>query len=751
MSQPATLIYLVTRKLVFVVTTAAMFASLHVAGFAESAANPTISRVEIGVKNHFKVGFWALVRVEVAGAAGAEKPRVEITVPDSDGVPTTSSAPLAISRGSNDLQVAVVYTKIGRVGSQIQVSLFDGAGQLDEQILRPVSKAKAGAAAVALPATSELIVSFSSVSFGLHEAFPDRQSDGGQLARQLIELNQVADLPTEWFGYEGIDVLVISDSDGKLSRMLSADTQRLDALTRWVELGGRLVLLCGGQASQDLLGPSGPLVRFAPGKLGEVIRLPDTGALEHFAGAAAQISISPEATLRVPRFDNVTGNVEAYAGERVGDFPIVVRSPHGLGEVAFAGVDFSRPPLADWSGRTAFLQALLRPYLANIGSSDSSQRLVTRGYNDLGGAMRQQLGQSFVSVVPIGFAVVAGLAIAYMVFLGPLDYLLVNRWLRRPWVAWISFPLIVLAFCGAAMSLASWRNGQAGPRANRLELVDVDTISGRARGTLWTTLYSPTAARFDVSVAGRGLNAESARSTDTLLSWWGLPGVGIGGMQSGGVDLGIVLNGYRYGPERKSLQDMPVLASATKSLMARWTAPAAHMVEAKLTDQNELAVGFITNQSGLTLQNVRLLYGSWAYRLGTLNPGQRMEVGEQLSPRRLKTIVTRDVLSDGSTAQSQHEGHIFVPEEASPRELLNLIMFYDAAGGFGFAHLQNRYQAYCDLSRLLELGRAILVADTTRPAAQLINDATGSPFGDNQDDSTTIYRFVLPVAGRNAH
>src|SRR6185436_6169968 len=110
----------------------------------------------------------------------------------------------------------------------------------------------------------------------------------------------------------------------------------------------------------------------------------------------------------------------------------------------------------------AFLQTLLRPYLANIGSSDSSQRLVTRGYNDLGGAMRQQLGQSFVSVVPVGFAVVAGLAIAYMVFLGPLDYLLVNRWLRRPWVAWISFPLIVLAFCGAAMLLASWRHGKAG-------------------------------------------------------------------------------------------------------------------------------------------------------------------------------------------------------------------------------------------------------------------------------------------------
>ena len=64
--------------------------------------------------------------------------------------------------------------------------------------------------------------------------------------------------------------------------------------------------------------------------------------------------------------------------------------------------------------------------------------------------------------------------------------------------------------------------------------------------------------------------------------------------------------------------------------------------------------------------------------------------------------------------------------------------------------MPNRYQAYCDLSRTLELGRAILVADAAGPVAQLVDDATGAAVGDKQDESTVVYRFVLPVKRRVA-
>src|SRR5207245_1654943 len=114
-----------------------------------------------------------------------------------------------------------------------------------------------------------------------------------------------------------------------------------------------------------------------------------------------------------------------------------------------------------------------------------------------------------------------------------------------------------------------------------------------------------------LSVGAAPPRSELAAGDDVLLSWWGLPGAGIGGMQSGGIDLGIVRSGYRYGAENESLYDLPILASATKSLLARWTARVGPQLDADLTDEDGLAVGTITNRTGSPLHNVRLLYGSW--------------------------------------------------------------------------------------------------------------------------------------------
>ncbi len=169
------------------------------------------------------------------------------------------------------------------------------------------------------------------------------------------------------------------------------------------------------------------------------------------------------------------------------------------------------------------------------------------------------------------------------------------------------------------------------------------------------------------------------------------------------------------------------------------------MIQSELVDQDELATGAITNNTKLTFKNVRLLYGSWAYRLGDIGPGKHVKVGEQLSPRKTKTIVTHDALEESAAAKGSTASKLFVPETASANEILRLMMFYETAGGFGFAHLPNRFLAFSDLSRALELGRAILVADAPGPVAQLSNREPNIQVTDKPDDSTVIYRFVLPV------
>jgi hypothetical protein len=390
---------------------------------------------------------------------------------------------------------------------------------------------------------------------------------------------------------------------------------------------------------------------------------------------------------------------------------------------------------------------LLQPYLRGADSSDTTQKLVASGSDDLSGALRQRLGQSFSSVVPVGFSIVAALAIAYLFFLGPLDFLLVQHWLRKPLFAWVSLPLIISLFTAIALVIADRSKGPPGVRLNCLELDDFDTIGGHARGTLWTTLYSPEAAELNIAVRPRAAEIPSTdANTKMLFSWWGLPGIGIGGMQSATSDLGLIRNGYEYGPEMSSLIKVPVLASGSKSLLARWARSAPPKMGAHLSDVDGLITGTITNDTGTNLRNARLLYGSWAYRLGTLSPGERVEVSDQLNPRRVKTIVAHEALGDSGSAGAPMVSRVFSAEQASPTQILNLMMFYEAAGGTGFGHLPNRYQAYCDLSRQLDLGRAILVAENVEGLVRLVDSGTDKQIGtDDLNTSAVIQRFILPV------
>jgi hypothetical protein len=736
--------------------------------------NPGIVAVRVGIANHFKVGHWTPVVVETTGVGRLENPRVDVTVIDSDGVATTVAARFTDSTNRERRETAIAYTRVGRVGAPIRVRLADGETTLDEKIVLAAQASQSASAPIELRPTGQLLLALSAAPFGLERALPNRDATANEPGRRAVQLNSITELPVDWFGYDAVDVLVISATDGKLMGELASDEARFAAMVRWVELGGNLVILCGGESAKQLLAEGGSLAPLVPGKFVDVVGLSNLGPLEQFAQPADPILVRGRGeAMRVPRLADVEGYIEVHEeGRQPTELPLVVRAARGLGEITFAGVDPASPPLADWTDRGMLLQALLRPYVAAEGSQDESQSLVTRGYNDLSGALRQQLGRSFAGFMPIGFSLVAALAIAYLLVLGPIDYLLVQRWLRQPLAAWVTFPLIVLLFGTGALGLAEWRRGPARPRVNRLELVDVDSVTGLARGAFWATLHSPRAARFDLGLrlaapftrsssksplpvphrdGERGFGTASGQSSElskTLLSWWGLPGTGVGGMQARGSDLEELQEGYRYAADLESLEGVPVLTSATKSFVARWTAPAPALVDSNLVDQDGFATGSIVNRSGRPLRNARLLYGGWGYWLGNLEDGQQIDVGEDLDLRRVKTIVTASTLGATATATSQPEGAMFSPERATALELLNLMMFFDAAGGIDFAQLPSRVAADLDLSALLKpgMGRAILIAQAEEPGSSMIDTQSMESLGAEGDFAALVFRFVLPVA-----
>jgi hypothetical protein len=744
---------------------------------------PRITDCRIGWDNQYKVGHWTPMWIDVSGALPVAT-RIEVTVPDADGVETTFTAtPTADAARAQDSSrhgeppvaagqplSVLLYVKIGRIRSEVDIALVAEGKQLDRATFQPADAAGGGRILPGLPSTAELLVTLGPID--LAEAFPNRETASGELAFRNVHLQRVDELPTEWFGYEGIDTLVLATGDLELCRRLAADRKRQAAIDQWVKLGGRMIVLCGRHAP-ELLAEGQPLAALVPGTFVQTVRLTQTSPLEHFAQSEVPIARGgAQGEVVAAQLRDVVGRIDAFAGGKPTDLPLVVRAPHGMGELGFVAVDFDAAPLDDWQGRIAFLRTLLRPYTVMGELGNVPQTLVTLGYNDLSGALRQRLGRSFPSVRTITFPVIALLVIGYLVLLGPGDYLLVRRFARHRWVAWVTFPLLVVLASSGAYWLASAHRGNVS--VNQLELVDVDLTTGTVRGTYWAVLYSPEAKRYDLSLDVRPLSGRQAREHQTLLSWLGLPGSGLGGMHATSVELGIISDGYRFAPKLDALEEVPLLSSSTKSLLARWTVPAiaaprAHsaeaaasatnaedsashssiepLVSAQLAEDDEgFLVGSLTNQTGQTLNDVRLLYRGWAYRLGDLPNGRSMSVDQSTSTIQVKTLIARDAYGPGGGA----EGQPFLADRAQARELLSVMMFYQAAGGHGFAKLLDQYQSYCDFSRLLDLGRAVLVAGGGTPGSTLVDQTTGKPLRANDDQGNVVYRFILPVETANS-
>jgi hypothetical protein len=699
---------------------------------------PRIGDCRIGFADQFKVGFWTPIWVDVSGAPADAQLSIEVTTNDSDGVATTVSSP----RASDS---TLLYAKMGRIGSPIRIALESGNEVLDRRELatriRPDSTH-----VVSLPSTSELIMQIGAESAGLPEAFPERESSDGTPARRVVRVDRVDRLPTEWYGYEGVDVLVLMTGDVEMCRQLAADPRRFAAIHRWVELGGRLIICCGIN-SPKLLGEAGALASLVPGKFAELVRLPQTHGLENFAESTAPIGrAGAELAIAMPRLTDVVDRVDVFG--RGSELPVLVRAARGFGELVFIGLDLDRPPLADWPGRNAFWRAVLRPYIFSAEGETQPQRLTSLGFSDLSGALRQKLGRAFAGVTTITFSVVAALIVAYLLVLGPLDYFLIHKLLGQPMLAWVSFPVIVLLTCCGAAGLTRWSKGTE-PHLNQAELVDFDLSTGRARGNYWSTLYSPQGDRYDLSLAPRFPGDRPAESPETLLSWFGLAGTGLGGMHAGGATLDIVRTGYRFGQHLDAMEGVPILTGATKSIAAQWTAAAAPPCSAELkVDEDGLLIGTLKNDSGATLVDACLLFGQWGYRLGDFGPGRQIEIGPALNPIHVKTLLSRRVRPSTSIEGGGPEKKSFVPDQATAGELIEAMMFYDALGGSGFVGLPNRYQAHCDLTRLLELGRAIVVAHGNCPGSQLVAGKSGQPLAASDDPSTIVYRVVFPIPSK---
>ncbi len=759
---------------------------------AELSSTPVVQIIDlqIGFDGLYKLGCWTPVSLTLRGGQTEETGLVELIVADTDGVPTTVvSAPIRL--GTDQRKTISMLVRPGQAQGSLQARWLV-AGQVRTQrtytmarTTRNSQETELGAGAdhipAGLPATNRLLLVLGPAP-GIAELVQASQMRDPWAATRIAHTLDTSRMPVLPSGFEGIDTLVLTTSDPTLFDPLLKNPERLRALVLWVEQGGRLLLFCG-RSAPDLLGPDGALASLSPGRYQRQIPLRNVLPLETFSGAEKPLARS-RLNLRVPKLTDLSGQILAYAGQQPTDLPLIVRAPYRLGEVVFAGIDLDLPPFRDWSGRPSLLRKLLDwPLQENVSKQQRSQIDSTGG--DLIAQLRNALDQHLTGISTLSFALVALLIVGYIGLIGPGDFFFVQSLLRRMELTWVTFPLIVVGTSAGAYWLATTSKGSQ-LRVAQIEIVDVAIASvretagpteaaspaeftgtdkakpqpaGLIRGTVWTHFFSPRAARYDLTLRPRlpGQTAPQATSTNTALlssaanhsesivSWLGLPGNALGGMQAGGAQTTLLEHGYAFGQSLQSLHGLPVQVWSTKTIQADWTASGTLPIEMELSQTSDhLLVGKITNRLGVELTDCLLIFGRWAYHLARVSDGRTVAINDDLQPRTLKTMLTSATAGDRVASRITDDGTApFDRFSSDVTRIVKAMMFYEAIGGVNYTGTLNRYQHRIDMSYVLQTDRAILLARAPGTGSQWFD--ADKPLKSNQDQHWLFYRFVAPV------
>jgi hypothetical protein len=409
-------------------------------------------------------------------------------------------------------------------------------------------------------------------------------------AMRLPDWNRVAvahltadQLPEQWPGLAMLNVLVVggAGSEGW------SDAQR-EALRVWVNLGGQLIVGGGVNADRIAAGMAGLLPVELGAELSEASLLP--------LGELPNSSAEPLAEVQ-PAQSSVR-QASARAGAEVlaeaGGAPLLVRQRIGAGQVIFAA--FELGALRAWPDEPRLWQAVLeaRPVLA-LGAS------YRRGGDNLLQSVLQLPGLG----LPSTWALLLYL-VAYVLLVGPLNYLLLRRLDRREW-AWLSVPATVVLFALGTYLLGF---GVRGGSVLLNQVTVVQSSEGEAQGaaTSFLGMFSPRRGSYGLSFPGEVLVTD-------LTSFDGSIGNPPAPLASGDDVL---------------IENLLVDVGSLRTLVSESAAPLPFQVQSTLRDTGATLEGEL-QIDGAAVRQAVVVSGENAVTLGDFGAGERKPVRLQLS------------------------------------------------------------------------------------------------------------------------
>jgi len=729
---------------------------------ADASAETTIESVQIGLDEMAKPGIWTRVRVKFSSTSSVNC-RIELESPDPDGNAVTYPGP-QIQLESGSPRAVDVFFKPGR----LETTVTTRAVRVDDDVVLATlkrssvtssSSAESPFRVVRNSTPAWIVVGQLPGSPGL-AANPDRDAIS-KLRNSGIHLTELAspdDLPIQSRTMSAWRAIVFSGQ-------FDIPVAQSDALKTWVLDGGNLILAIGTHSDELLASPLADWAlagrNIIPGSIS------DLSGLEMLVTSFAdqQGGSIPLEDRRIPFFNPRRGvTIEQTDGEiRASglDGAVLTRHAFGFGRITLFGVDLNEAPLARWRGLDSFLTSVADLRLKVASDGARSARISHTGITELATQLQNGM-EHFESVGERSTLSILGLTLLYLLLIGPLDWLLVHRVLKRPGLTWCTFPLAVLLSGFLAGASARGSNG-ADLRVNTLEVVDIDTASGYGRQSVWTSIYSPSNRRARVSMSpGQQLGA----AEPAWLSWSGIPESYFGGMyRASGIEFGrpaYRLTSGRVGYD--GIDGLPIPIWSDRVLLTEsqfqpppelFTSQLQRGGSRRLTPDSSFTHNLpVAIQDWLLIDKSHIYYhrfqGGSLLQDASLPPGEKWTpTNEFVGVQALRAFLTGSQFRESRTQASRSGTDYMTTQldwDSSNTDLVTIVRMltlHEKSGGTEYTGLTNSILPQLELSDCLQLDRVILLGRIELPCSDLRIDGESV----KADRQSTLIRVLLPVKG----
>ena len=554
---------------------------------ATHAAVPVVSiAAEAGFSGYSKRMGWFPVRVTLMSTETIDG---ELLLDDGQADGDRLSTTITLARGAR--RTTVLYGRARNANYTVRL-MVNGAELANQSVSVRV-----------LADEDRLVVISSDPGDGFNFLGDLRTPSGG---KTYIAQMPVAQLPDRLASMSSVDTWIVNNVDTALLSESQKQTVRA-----WVVTGGQFIVSGGPGGRLTVNG----IPDLAPAR---ILNVNDTAAnvldgLLTFANSVRPVNLTPistTGTVPLAGLQLTTNDAQVLVGSP--DTPLIVRRRVGRGLVDQLAFDAALAPLRDWPDRASAFSALFDGRVSipmNVGFMHGEQSATVAA-------------RSLPAAALPSFLLVALFLLAYVLTIGPVNYLVLKQLNRYSW-AWLTIPVCTVVFTGVGLIIGFGLRG-SGPQLHRLSVAfgDVSLTDGAAQSVIG--LFSPRRQTLDLDI-GHAL-PDSVRENP--------------GPTTPALPLRL------REAEPNVIRDVTVNSSVTRAFYAfgETTLPKI-AAELKISFTHAISEGpriegVITNVGGARLSDcVLLANGDQQVFAQSFSPGDKLTVGLQLKERRNRAIL----------------------------------------------------------------------------------------------------------------